>query len=46
MLNLIPLLFAQEDSSSAAGDAIFDIVKVVIAVLKFGVGIWGLYCIA
>ena len=46
MLNLIPLLFAQEDASSAAGDAIFDIVKIVIATLKFGVGIWGLYCIA
>src|SRR4051794_39750680 len=46
MLNLIPLLFAQEDNSSAAGDAILDIVKVVITVLKFGVGIWGLYCIA
>ena len=46
MLQLIPLLFAQAEDASTAGDAIFDIVKVVIAVLKFGVGIWGLYCIA
>jgi len=47
-LHLIPLLFAQtpDESGSAAGDAIFDIVKIVIAVLKFGVGVWGLYCIA
>lgn len=45
LLNMIPVLFAQEDASTA-GDAIFDVVKVVIAVLKFGVGIWGLYCIA
>jgi len=46
LLDLIPVLFAQEETSSAAGDAIFDIVKVVIAALKFGVGIWGIYCIA
>jgi biopolymer transport protein ExbB len=46
MLNLFPLLFAQDEASATAGDMIFEIAKYTIAALKFGVGIWGLYCIA